>query len=367
MPRPGLMSDEPDLNLQAIELEEARLRERLAKIAAFKQLARELNIPLPGMTAGPSAVPPAPFPNMPIAPEPAPELTSPGPFPWMFDHTFAGLVRTYQAHERSPYRDLKHKVRLNYDNSLSRLVADIGPERIDTWNADSVQRVYTEKWAANGKVSMGHSMIAKLRLLCTFGSTILNDDGCTRLSAILGNMRFPVPKPRAERLLREQARAIRIAAREHFGWDSIALAVAIQFEFPMLKQVDILGEWVPLSEPGTSDIVKEDGKWLQGLRWSDIDDNMVLRRMTTSGRKNQHKLHEFDLKRFAMTMEEINRTAPWRRKGPLVVCEFSGLPWTASEYRRKWRIVADKAGIPANIRSSDSGSEEESEGRVNAL
>jgi hypothetical protein len=177
-------------------------------------------------------------------------------------------------------------------------------------------------------------------------------------------MRFPAPKARTERLQRDQVRALRIAAREHFGWDSIALAVAIQFEFPMLRQMDILGEWVPLSEPGTSDVVKEDGKWLHGLRWSDIDDNMVLRRITTSGRKNQQKIVEFDLRRFAMTMEEINRTPPWRRKGPLVVCEFSGLPWKASEYRRKWRIVADKAGIPPNVRSSDGAVEDESELRA---
>ena len=38
---------------------------------------------------------------------------------------------------------------------------------------------------------MGHSMIGKLRLLTSFGSVVLNDDACTRLSTILGNMRFP--------------------------------------------------------------------------------------------------------------------------------------------------------------------------------
>jgi hypothetical protein len=355
------MDNEPDLNLEAIEMEETRLRERLAKIAAFKQLARELNIPLPGMSAAPPATPSNTQGT--LHPEIIAGTQEPAhKMPWesggIFDGTFAGLIASYRSHPLSPFHKLKHKVRLNYDNSLKRLETDIGQERIDTWSAQSIQRAYDEKWAANGKISMGHSLIAKLRLLCTFGSTILNDDASTRLSAIMGNMRFAVPKSRSERLTREQVRSIRIAAREHFGWDSIALVAAIQFEFPTLHQVDILGEWVPLSEPGTSDIVKEDGKWLQGLRWSDIDDNMVLRRLVTSGRKNQQKIVEFDLRRFAMTMEEINRTPPWRRKGPLIICEFSGLPWTNNEYRRKWRIVADKAGIPNNIRSSDRAEEE---------
>jgi hypothetical protein len=362
------MSDEPDLNLHTIELEEARLRQRLEKIAVFKQLARELNLPVPGTGAGAATS----NPQSPASPEPAPESwAAPAPeFPWtstfdgIFDGTFAGLIGSYRKHERSPYHQLKHKVRLNYDHSLNRLDSEIGPERIATWSAESVQRAYDEKWAAGGKVAMGHGMVGKLRLLCTFGSTILNDDACTRLSAILGNMRFPVSKGRSERLTREQVRAIRVTAREQFGWESIALATAIQFEFPMFWQMDIIGEWVPLSEPGTSDIMKEDEKWLRGLRWSDIDDSMIMRREITSGRKNQRKIVEFDLKRFAMTMEELNRVPPWRRKGAVVVCEFSALPWSAAEFRRKWRIVANKAGIPANIRSSDIGAEQEPESRA---
>lgn len=354
------MTDEPDLNLQALDLEESRLRERLEKIALFKKLARELNLPLPAMSAG---VPSAHSSGLHHSQEREPKL------PWendpaMFDGTFAGLIGAYRSNERSPYHQLKHKVRLNYDHSLNRIAADIGRERISTWSAQSVKRIYDEKWAAGGKISMGHGMVGKLRLLCSFGSTILNDDACTRLSAILGNMRFEVSKQRTERLTRDQVRAIRITAREQFGWDSIALATSLQFEFPMFRQMDIIGEWVPISEPGTSDVMKEDEKWLRGLRWSDIDESMVLRREVTSGRKNQRKTVEFDLKRFAMTMEELNRVPPWRRKGPVVVCEFSGLPWSAAEFRRKWRIVADKAGIPTNIRSTDSGAEEVTESKA---
>ena len=128
------MTDEPaSINFEAIELEEACLRERLAKITAFKQLARELNIPLPGAGAAPSIQsqpreartvtiagpgadaapsPPSQSPEaVAVTPEAAPPLS------WeIFDGTFAGLIQSYRSHEESPCRRLKHAVRVNYDN-----------------------------------------------------------------------------------------------------------------------------------------------------------------------------------------------------------------------------------------------------------
>jgi hypothetical protein len=345
------MSHDPILTLEALEKEEARLLERLSKIAAAKEMLIEFGAP------GPASVPRA-IPS--VAPYTKPGVNAPaapvlgqlilGPSQFEFDGTFTGLVRLYRSHPDSPYHGLKHKVRVGYDNTLGRIVNDVGFERVADWNAQRVKAVYDGNWAAGGKIAMGHSLIAKLRLLCTFGSTVLNDDGCTRLSAILGNLRFPVSKGSGERLTREQARAVRVTARG-LGWDSISLAQALQFELPKLRQADVIGEWVPLSEPGTSDIVRGEEKWLRGLRWSDIDENMVLRATLTSGRANQQREVEFRLSRSQMIMEELNRVPQEKRKGPLVICEFTGLPWTGNEFRRKWRIVADKAGLPASVRN----------------
>ena len=39
----------------------------------------------------------------------------------------------------------------------------------------------------------------------------------------------------------------------------------------------------------------------------------------------------------------------------MVICEFNNPPWSTNEFRRKWRIVADKAGVPKNVRNMDSG------------
>jgi hypothetical protein len=279
-----------------------------------------------------------------------------------FDGTFAGLIQCYRTHPKSPYHQLKHKVRLSYDYALDRLITELGNERVGDWSALIVQSHY-ERWAADNKVSAGHNLIGKLRLLSSFGSVVLNDDRCTRLSTILGNLRFPVARVRTEILTMDHVRAIRAMAHEHFNWPSIGLAQAFQFEIPRLKQVGVIGEWVPLSEAGPSDIVHNNEKWIRGLRWSDIDENMMLRKVILTGRQNQPKEYEFNLGRAAMIREEINRVPPWKRVGPMVVCEYSGLPWKTSEFRRKWRKVADKAGVPADVKNMDTARAEDDDGK----
>jgi hypothetical protein len=283
-----------------------------------------------------------------------------------FDGTFAGLIQQYRAHDKSPYHQLKHKVRISYDHALDRLTDEIGKERVGDWSASIVQSHY-DRWAADNKISAGHNMIGKLRLLSSFGSVVLNDDRCTRLSTILGNLRFPVARVRTEILTMDHARAIRAMAHEHFNWPSIALAQAFQFEIPRLKQVGVIGEWVPLSEAGPSDIIHNDEKWIRGLRWSDIDENMMLRKVIPTGRKNQPKEYEFNLGRAAMIREEINRVPPWKRVGPMIVCEYSLLPWKTTEFRRKWRKVADRAGVPHDVKNMDSGRTEEDDGKAESF
>lgn len=369
----GPMSGDQQSYLAAIEQEEARLRDRLAKLAKFKELAIELGITpeIGSFSSSPnqpaSDAPAAPAKTLvatplftPVIPKAfssgvsAPEKS--------FDGTFAGLIDVYRTHEESPYHKLKHNVRANYDQGINRLRREFGQDRIGSWSAARIQEIYDTQWSAGGKVAMGASMIAKLRLLSSFGSVVLNDDDCIRLNVILGSMRFPQARGRTEVLTYEHARKIRAAAHREFNWPSIALAQALQFEIPKLHQKDILGEWLPLSEPGAADVVNGPNKWVGGLVWSDIDENMMLRREFNSGRAEQAKLISCDLKRFAMVMEEIHNIPPWKRSGPLVICEYSGLPWSASEFRRKWRLVADKAGVPANIKITDGmrGSAEQS-------
>jgi site-specific recombinase XerD len=133
-----------------------------------------------------------------------------------------------------------------------------------------------------------------------------------------------------------------------FAWHSIALAQALQFEL-MLRQKDVIGEWVPVAEPGDSGVEDAGQKWLRGLRWDEIDQNMVLRHVTS---KRQKEI-EIDLSSVPMVIEEL-ALIPRRAAGPIVICEVTGLPYSTAEFRRKWRLVANAAGVPKSVRNMDS-------------
>ena len=160
--------------------------------------------------------------------------------------------------------------------------------------------------------------------------------------------------PRLVQLTAEHVREIRAVARDHFGWYSIALAQALQFEL-MLSQKDVIGEWVPVSEPGDSDIVWRDQKWLRGLRWSNIDNSLILRHVAgSSGRPI-----EVDLRTAPMILEEFRVYGQAMRsiigtRAPIVINDVTGMPWSTGEFRRKWRIVAKKAGVPDIVKNRDS-------------
>jgi hypothetical protein len=182
---------------------------------------------------------------------------------------------------------------------------------------------------------------------------MLEDRECKRLLEILRESRFQSLGPRLVQLTAEHVRAIRTVARDHFGWPSIALAQALQFEL-MLSQKDVIGEWVPVGEPGESDVVWDGQKWLRGLRWSNIDKNLILRHAIGSG----GRAIEVDLKTAPMVLEELEAcgadTTDLPSRGPIVTCDINALPWSTAEFRRKWRIVAKKAGVPDAVKNRDS-------------
>jgi site-specific recombinase XerD len=133
------------------------------------------------------------------------------------------------------------------------------------------------------------------------------------------------------------------------GRPSIALAQAFQFEL-MLRQKDVIGEWVPIREPGISDVQADGLKWLRGIRWEEIDQNMVLRHLTSK----RQKMIEVSLRNAPMVIEEMALLGAQPANGPIIVSEWDRLPWTGPEFRRWWRIVAEAAGVPKEVRNMDS-------------
>jgi hypothetical protein len=267
--------------------------------------------------------------------------------PALYDGSLASLIACYRDDKDSSYRKLRYRTRQNYDTLLKRITRDHGLERLPEINARMVLRWHDE-WSRDGHIAMGHAMVGMLRTLLSFGATILELPDCERLCVVLHRQRFTMAPPRKERMTAEQAIAVRAAAHKAF-LHSIALAQAFQFEL-MLRQKDVIGEWVPQSEPGTTDVFAGNDKWLRGLRWSEIDDALVLRHTTSKKQKDI----EVDLRLAPMVVEELERLEEIPREGPVIVSEATGIPWTNYEFRRQWRKVARLAGVPDHVFNMDS-------------
>ena len=263
-----------------------------------------------------------------------------------FDGTLGALIQAYQTDPDSTFHKARFVSRKYYTSLLSKIIEEHGDTPISDIKVRTIQR-WHEDWSADGKVAMGHATVGMLRTVINFGLTLLEDEQCSRLSTALSKMKFKMAKPRTERLTAEMA--IMIRNRAHFkGLHSIALAQAIQFD-GILRQKDVLGEWVPLSEPGTSEIVYGNTKWLRGIRWNEIDENLILSHVTSK----RNKLVTVPLSIAPMVMEELSLI---QRKwaGPVIVFENSGLPWAANYFRQRWRELARECGIPDTVRNMDS-------------
>lgn len=265
-----------------------------------------------------------------------------------FDGTIKSLIVCYMADKVSGYTELRFRTRENYRSLMRRIEWDRGPVRLADVKFRDV-KLWHQEWCADGKIAMGHSLVGMLRTLIGFGATIIEDQDCERLCGVLRKLRCKMPKARTERLTADQAVLIRKTAHA-MGLHSIALAQAFQFE-AMLRQKDVIGEWVPVREPGTSDVLARGRKWLRGLRWSEIDANLILRHLTS---KRQKEI-EVDLRSAPMVMEEFANLGDMStRTGPIIIYEVTGVPYHTHQFRRIWRDVADAAGIPKGVKNMDS-------------
>lgn len=298
------------------------------------------------------------------------ELPKP-PEPDGFDGSLRSLAHCYKTDEDSPFQKNRFHTRKNREGMLRRIVAKHGDVALGDIKA-RLLLAWHKDWSLDGqKLATGSSFIGQLRALFSFGATLLEDPDCERLCGVMHKMRFPSPKPRGVSLTAAQANLIRHAAREDFGWPSLALGQAFQFDCTF-RQKDIVGEMVPISEPGLSALVRGNEKWLRGIVWQEIDENLILRHVTSK----KQKLAEVDLKLAAMVLEEfqlmigdepllvedpITKRVTVNRhllpaSGPILFNEITSWPWSGNEYRRKWRVVAKHCKIPDNVQNMDSRS-----------
>jgi hypothetical protein len=270
--------------------------------------------------------------------------------------TVLDLVDSYRSHEKSPYLGLRFSTRKHYDVLLKPISRDCGPKKVADLKEADIEEFY-KKWSEGGKMSMAKSTVGMLRSLVYFGATQLQDRDCESLSIILHRMKFAVLQTRNERLTAEQAVRICEAAYK-LGRPSIGLAQAFQWDCNF-RQKDVIGEWIPVNEEigNDSDVIEGKTKWLRGLRWEEIDSNFVLTHVTS---KNQKQVVVNLREKAPMVMVELNRQfggidrSLMPTDGPVIISEVSDIPWIPGEFRRWWRKVANKAGVPSTVKNMDS-------------
>ncbi len=268
-----------------------------------------------------------------------------------FDGTVGSLITSYRTDKDSPYQQLRYQSRKTYDYMLKYIEQDIGHERIADLDGRRLKEIHAH-WAQRG-VAMAHGIIGQLRGLATFGAGILSSEECLKLKTTLSQLKFEQAKPRKEKMTREMAETF-IKRAESQGQHSMALAQALQFE-AQLRQKDVIGEWVPEDEPGPpSEVMWRDMKWVRGIRWEAIDDNLVLRHVTSLG-ENDVEVSLADKPFVKAALDRIISDRGERPKqGPLVVSENTGRPYSVTHFRQLWRQIATDAGIPEKIKNSDS-------------
>jgi hypothetical protein len=272
----------------------------------------------------------------------------------LFDGSFRSLLRLYQTDPESSYKRLKPASRHPYDVYLRRLESHIGARQISACDGRDLGRWFAE-WsepdepAGRPKIAAARMVVCVIKAAVTFG-IVCRLPACVDFRTILDHMEFPGLKPRTAAPTAEQVRAVRAAAR-FSGAGSRALAYAIQFE-TTLRQWDVTGQWVPLSDPRPSAVLGYGEKWI-GPTWSNVDADMVLRVTPSKTEDTSEARIVVDLAACPMVVEEIAKIPVGSRVGPLIVAEHTGLPYRYETFRTAWRRDAKAAGIPSNVWNRD--------------
>lgn len=282
-----------------------------------------------------------------------------------FDGSLRGLAECYQRDPDSPFHALRFKSKRTYLAHLDPMVATLGDRTLSALTARDFRRWFA-KWAepkneqGARRLATAHARITMIRILISFGVSLLEDEQCKRLSTVLAEMQFEKPTGRTDQLVAEQAAAI-IAQAHAAGVHSVALAQAFMFELA-LRQKDVIGEWLPVDEPGLSEITAHGLKWLVGITWREISPELMLTHRLSKSLRGRHavndrlagKVKRFDLTLSPMIMAELGRIPLEQRTGPLIVDERDGLPWNDDKFRDRWRVIATAAGVPKHVQNRDS-------------
>lgn len=281
-----------------------------------------------------------------------------------FDGTIRVVINLWQIDKDSPYRLIEASSRHPYDVYARMIVETVGERRVDAVDGRDFRRWHAE-WSApledGGKPRLAAARMAVIVLknALTFAATC-RKPGCAELREILSKIRFAGPRPRTEAPTAAEIVAARKAAHD-IGHSAAALAYALQFEGAM-RQWDVVGKWVPLTDKRPSSIIDGTSKWI-GPMWSQIDENMIFHYTPAKTQFTSGASVTLDLRMLPMVVEELSKVPEEARRGPVIVNPRTGLPYRNWYYGRVWDKVRKITGIEPEVWNRDVRAAAVTEGR----
>jgi hypothetical protein len=272
----------------------------------------------------------------------------------VFDGTIRSVIRLWQTDQTSPYHRIEASTRHPYDSYARMIDETVGARRVDRLDSADLQR-WNDEWSApkeeGGKPRLAAARMARIVLknALTFAKG-RRKPGCAELLEIFREMKFAGPRPRIEAPTKEQIIAARKAAHS-IGHPIAALAYALQFE-GTVRQWDVIGKWVPLTDKKPSTVIDGNQKWV-GPMWAVIDEHLILRYTPAKTQFTSGAQVALDLKLMPMVMEELAKVPMEARRGPLIVNPRTGLPYRGWYYGRVWDKVRKLTGIPKTVWNRD--------------
>jgi len=262
-----------------------------------------------------------------------------------FDGTIRSLLNIYQRDPESSYQQLKPGSIVPYNHYLMKLEEHIGPRRVDQVDGIDILR-WHKIWSDNGE-HLAKAATCRAILEAAVKHGILRRyPGCGELRQILVTARaqLPKPQPREVVITADEATAVRVAAHAA-GRPSSALIYALAYE-TTLRLWDVTGQWWPLDRGGISDVIDSDRamKWF-GLRWENIDDNLVLRYRPSKTDGTTGRTITYPLSKAPMVIEELRNWPMEKRIGAVIVNEQTGLPYRNREVTENWEADRKEASI----------------------
>lgn len=289
----------------------------------------------------------------------------------IYDGTMGSLVKIYRTDPDSPFQELRDAARYSYSSSLDTLTTAVGGARVLELTFRDFKRWHGEFCKPKDigglrRLPRGHRLMTMIRIVMAFG-IMAKLPGCAEASVVLSKMEFTNPKKRTIFMTPGQCIAHRTKAHE-MGLASIAFVDATMFELGV-RQKDVIGETLPMSAPGVSDVVHHGRKWLFGMHSSELSPDLIWTHRLSKSLRGRNaimdpgagKLEQFDLKAYPMVMEEIGYLRG--KVGAIVTNERTGRPWNQSTFGLAWRKIARAAGIPDHVQCRDYRAGSITEGR----